>query len=240
MRIITWNCNQSFKKKCDLILSFVPDIIVIQESEKFEQVDLDRLKRRPTQYFWCGDKVKKGISVFNFSITHTLTELECDLTNNNRWVLPFKLEGDTFNFNLFAVWAMNHRGGNSVLDKVRPIYRTFQGFSNLLSHPTVIVGDFNNHTFWDNEFKTHLGSFSDILSMFREYQIHSSYHEYNQLQFGAENQHTLSFRKNLNAPYHIDYCFCSKTLLDNLKSIVIEKREEWIKSSDHVPLIMDL
>lgn len=240
MRIITWNCNQSFKNKINLILSYEPDILIIQESENFEQVDLDNLKSNPTQYFWCGDNARKGMSVFNFSTTHTLKELECNLLNNNRWVMPFKLEGDTFNFNLFAVWAMNQRGGNKVINKVRPIYRTFQEFSNLLPDPSVIVGDFNNHTVWDNKYKTHLGSFSDLLTMFKDYQIYSSYHEHNNIAFGAEEQHTLSFRKNLSTSYHIDYCFCSKVLLDNLKGIIIEKREDWIKLSDHVPLILDL
>jgi exonuclease III len=38
-------------------------------------------------------------------------------------------------------------------------------------------------------------------------------------------------------PYHIDYCFASKDLIDKLQSVEIGEYDFWIQYSDHVPLI---
>ncbi|MFC5449047.1 endonuclease/exonuclease/phosphatase family protein [Paenibacillus aestuarii] len=238
MRLITWNCNMAFRKKAESILKYSPDILVIQESEKLEQEFLNNLMLQPNQYFWYGDNKNKGMSVFNFSSELSLTELE-GTVENNRWIIPFNLTSKTYNFNFFAVWAMNHRG-NQVIDKVRPIYRTFKGYSDYLTVPAVLIGDFNNNVIWDYQHKSHLGSFSDLLQLFREKDIYSCYHEYNQELFEQENQPTLLFRKNAVDPYHIDYFFCSKSILNNVNRVLIEKHEDWLHLSDHVPVIIDL
>ena len=38
----------------------------------------------------------------------------------------------------------------------------------------------------------------------------------------------------------IDYCFLSKPLIDRLKNVEIGEYGDWMKYSDHVPLIIDL
>lgn len=44
------------------------------------------------------------------------------------------------------------------------------------------------------------------------------------------------YRKS-NKKYHIDYCFCSKEYLKNAE---IGEFNEWIRLSDHMPLVVDL
>ena len=40
--------------------------------------------------------------------------------------------------------------------------------------------------------------------------------------------------------YHIDYCFISEDQVNKLKSVEVGEFDEWIKYSDHVPLMVDL
>ena len=41
-------------------------------------------------------------------------------------------------------------------------------------------------------------------------------------------------------PYHIDYCFASQDILNQVKKVEIGKYEDWTMYSDHSPLIISL
>jgi exonuclease III len=44
--------------------------------------------------------------------------------------------------------------------------------------------------------------------------------------------------RHKDKPYHIDYCFASKDLLDKVSSVEIGDYDDWIKYSDHVPVVV--
>jgi endonuclease/exonuclease/phosphatase family metal-dependent hydrolase len=41
-------------------------------------------------------------------------------------------------------------------------------------------------------------------------------------------------------PYHLDYCFLSRDLLERVTDVRVGEYEDWIGLSDHMPLIVDL
>jgi exodeoxyribonuclease III len=68
--------------------------------------------------------------------------------------------------------------------------------------------------------------------------IYSAYHQfYNQKQ-GAEEHPTLFMYRHRDKPYHIDYCFASTHFIEKLQSVEIGNYEQWIKLSDHMPVIV--
>jgi len=44
--------------------------------------------------------------------------------------------------------------------------------------------------------------------------------------------------RHQDKPYHIDYCFASKDIVNKLQSVEIGEYDFWMKYSDHVPVIV--
>lgn len=55
--------------------------------------------------------------------------------------------------------------------------------------------------------------------------------------FRRETQGTLFHTKNKDKPYHIDYCYFKNFQLEKAE---LENFDDWIKHSDHLPVIVDL
>jgi endonuclease/exonuclease/phosphatase family metal-dependent hydrolase len=69
--------------------------------------------------------------------------------------------------------------------------------------------------------------------------IHSLYHLQTQEELGKETAPTLFLYRNNSKPYHIDYCYASNAFLVNGFKLSIGEYNDWIKFSDHVPIIAD-
>lgn len=66
--------------------------------------------------------------------------------------------------------------------------------------------------------------------------IESVYHKvYNENQ-GKESIPTLYFLRKRKRPYHIDYCFVSKSLLSIINSFEVGNVDDYIAFSDHMPI----
>lgn len=69
--------------------------------------------------------------------------------------------------------------------------------------------------------------------------ILSTYHNFHKQVQGKERDSTLFMHRKVDRPYHIDYCFASKSLIEKLKNVGIGAYGAWTKYSDHMPLIVD-
>jgi len=65
----------------------------------------------------------------------------------------------------------------------------------------------------------------------------SCYHKLNNEDFGTEECATLYHTKKRDKTYHIDYVFLKGL---NPKSIEIGSYDDWIKLSDHVPVVVEI
>ncbi|WP_339758140.1 endonuclease/exonuclease/phosphatase family protein [Algoriphagus aquimarinus] len=233
LNIVTWNCNGAFRRKFNFIDEFKTDIYVIQECENpNESNDLCYLEWGKN-HLWIGDSKHKGLGIF----AREEISLELlDWTNNyeDNPVKHFLTCRVNSEFDLIAVWT--HYNKSPTFGYIGQFWKYLQlhksNFKNCL-----IVGDFNSNSIWDKPKRA--WNHSEVVRELEEINITSLYHfEGNQTQ-GNEEHPTFFLQKNLNKPYHIDYIFGSSGFRNNLEKIEIGKVEDWIRLSDHLPLIAE-
>lgn len=131
MKIVSWNCKMAYRKKAESLLKYHPDLAVIPECEYMAE--------NTTKNLWFGDNRNKGLGIFSYSDFEL--ELHEEYNPSFKYVIPIKVIGP-FEFNLFAIWAMNDP---KELRKryIGQVYSAITHYKILLDEPTVIIGDFN-------------------------------------------------------------------------------------------------
>ncbi|MCX6320960.1 MAG: endonuclease/exonuclease/phosphatase family protein [Bacteroidia bacterium] len=234
MRLITWNCQGAFRKKAASILSYNPDILVVQESEHPDKLDLNSATKRPNNLYWHGDNIHKGIGIYSYS--DYKFELLPTFNPEFRYILPFRVTGQGQTFILFAIWAMNNKE-NYQARYIGQIWLAINHYADLLGSSTILIGDFNSNKIWD--YKDRVGNHSDVVRKLADNNINSIYHRHFEFEQGKEKHPTFFLQRKQNKSYHIDYCFASADIIDKVQNIGIGTYENWIEHSDHSPLIID-
>ncbi|MBK8390676.1 MAG: endonuclease/exonuclease/phosphatase family protein [Saprospiraceae bacterium] len=234
MRIISWNCNMAFRKKYHAIMELKPDLLVLQECENKDKLSKILEVTNANCCYWHGNNPNKGIAVLAFN------GLQVKLIKNHNlefeYILPLKVCFGNIKFNLFNIWAMPHLTSNAQ-SYVGQIWNALPHYEKLLKSPSILIGDFNSNAIWDKSRR--MGNHSHVVSKLFEYKIQSLYHDLYLMEHGKEANPTFYLYKNINKPYHMDYCFASKKLLNPNTSLEIGGYEIWSKLSDHMPLIID-
>jgi exonuclease III len=233
MKIITWNCNGALRKKFTNLLDYNADIYIIQECENPEFSIDDNYKNWASNYLWIGDSKNKGLGIFA-SKKHLIEKLDWDYTYNNNSVkhfLPCRINN---NINLLGVWT--HKNNSPNFGYIGQFWKYLQLNKHLFSN-IIIAGDFNSNTKWDewNRWWNH----SDVIKELKDIEIDSLYHSYNKVEQGSEHHATFYFHKKINRPYHIDYIFGSKSIINNINQFEIGDSKKWLILSDHVPILLD-
>ena len=217
----------AYRKKAESILKYCPDLVVVPECEYF--------KEETTKNLWLGDNHKKGVGVFSYS------DLELELNERYdpsfRYVIPINAAGP-HKFNLIAIWAMND--SEDVRKRyIGQVYSALNHYEELLGEPTIIIGDFNWNAIWDMKPSYPLyGNLTDVVDILKGQKIKSAYHEFFDEDFGKETKPTFFMHHKESKPYHIDYCFISPDF--KISNVEVGLYDEWIKKSDHMPIIMTL
>jgi len=232
MRLITWNCQGAFRKKADLILPNKPDILVVQECEHPDKCI--STTNKPNSTYWYGDNKHKGICLFSFN--DYKFELLPDFNPKFRYILPFRVTGYEQTFTLFAIWTMSNKE-NYEARYIGQLWLAINYYADLLIGSTILVGDFNSNKIWDN--KARVGDHSDVVNRLADNNIQSIYHKHFEIEQGKEKHPTFFLQRNLNKPYHLDYCFASSNLLDKVQNVEIGAYENWSAYSDHAPMTID-
>jgi endonuclease/exonuclease/phosphatase family metal-dependent hydrolase len=100
----------------------------------------------------------------------------------------------------------------------------------------IIAGDFNSNAIWDewDRWWNH----SDVVNNLKELDIHSVYHTLRNEKQGEEKTPTFYLQRKKEKPYHIDYFFCSSSILEKVEHLEIGDVDYWLQISDHFPLII--
>lgn len=230
MKIITWNCNMAFRKKVGSILIEQPDILIVPECENQDRLFFDSNLKQPTDIFWYGDNPNKGIGVFSYS-NFKIKLLEIH-NPKFRYVLPLRVYNDKINFIIFAVWAQKPERHDCYTEQ---IWNAVHYYETLLSEENIIIaGDFNSNSIWDKPNRIY--NHTNLVDFLESKNIFSTYHHFhNQIQ-GKEKHKTLFMHRKIDRPYHIDFCFASKNLIEKINTVEIGTYETWTKYSDHKPL----
>ncbi|MGO4890396.1 hypothetical protein ACJ2A9_21830 [Anaerobacillus sp. MEB173] len=233
IKLISWNCSRGLltKEKYKKLQEFSPDIAIIQESpepSKFnDDFNYDDAK-------WIGKEGGIGLCVISFSDDYKLTVLDDEI--KYEWIVPIKVTGKA-DFVMIAVWTKRVSGYSSY---GHLLYTAIEEYKILLNNSKVIIiGDFNV----DKNLKASysgIQGFNQFIALFNKYGLKSCYHHFYNEEFGLESKPTYFHQRKLEKPFHIDYCFVSKDILQIIQKFYLGDLEEWFNLSSHLPLILEI
>ena len=231
MKIITWNCQGAFRKKAKFILTHLPDVLIIPESEHSDKLKFKADVPLPTDSIWLGNNPNKGLDVFSYSdFRFKLLDLHNPDFKN---VLAIAVTGGKIDFMLFAIWANNPKDPDG--SYIMQVWKAIHHYDSLLKdQPTILIGDFNSNTIWDKPHRE--GNHSALVDKLAEKNIFSTYHTFYGQSQGREEHPTLFMYRHQNKPYHIDYCFASADFIERLTKVEVGLYNDWTHCSDHKPL----
>jgi exonuclease III len=233
MKIVTWNCNGALRRKFEQLSIFDADIYVIQECEDPSNTNDKSYEEWSMNHLWIGDSKNKGLGIFaKQSINLELLDWSNLFRDHSvKHFLPCMVNNS---FQLLGVWT--HRNNSPNFGYMGQFWKYLQTNSELFND-IVIAGDFNSNAIWDqwDRWWNH----SDVVKILEEKNIKSVYHLNTKEEQRKESEPTFFLQKNQDKPYHIDYFFVSVGF-QKPKDFRVEKRDNWIKISDHVPLIVEL
>ena len=233
MKIISWNCNMAFRKKWHAVAELNPDILVLQECENESRYGSTPMIPGCNEFIWMGDNIHKGIGIMSFNHYHL--ERLPNHSDAFKYILPVRVTGPSV-FNLFAIWAMPDPS-NRLNGYVGQIWGALHHYEAELNTPCILAGDFNSNAIWDYARKT--GNHSQVVSLLKKYGVSSVYHHLKGEAHGEELQPTLFLLKKPTMPFHLDYCFAPAKMITENTTIEVGEFEQWIKWSDHMPVIVD-
>jgi hypothetical protein len=223
VRLLTWNCcSGPLRTKLEAIEEFRADLAVIPECP--------RLVDTPGRTLWFGANQHRGLGV----IARPPWRIDAAPLARRlpRWVRPVQVTGPV-SFLLWAVWACGHRPHRYV----RGLHRTLDLRKRMLSEgPSVLLGDFNSHSLWDDEHPKDRNH-TALVQRLGDFGLVSSYHTYYGEPHGRESRPTFFEYRHRHRPYHIDYCFFPASWIPRLDSVTLGEHSSWARRSDHMPLL---
>jgi exonuclease III len=226
MKIISWNCNLNFAKKYEHVESLDADVLIIQECENLKE---DYFSGR--KFFWTGRIQNKGLGILIRGGSASIHP-----SNNKNLINFLPIQSD--DLKIIGVWAYNHRAvkfGNEVSGNTSDAIEYYKNWLSVGAKQCLFGGDFNNSIIWDKP--NNDNNFQNINAKLNDLGFVSAYHSISGDSFGHENEATFFHTKNESKKYHIDYLY-TKSL--DTKSITIGKYKDWIKLSDHSPVMIEV
>jgi len=222
-----------FREKASVILPYKPDILIVPECEHPDKLKYPIKTPKPKDILWHGTNQNKGLGIFSYS---DFKFNQLDTYNPKlRLVIPIAVSNKHFNFTLYAIWAHNPDDPDG--QYITQVWKAIKHYDSAITNKkTILAGDFNSNTIWDKPRR--IGNHSTVVEFLEKKEVYSTYHKYFKQKQGKEKHPTLYMYRHKNKPYHIDYCFASKDLVDKLKTVEIGNYDFWRKYSDHVPLII--
>lgn len=234
MRIITWNCNMAFRKKFDKIIQLNPDLLILQECENDEKLKEALKGEDYNQILWLGNNPHKGVGAISFNSVEI--SFKSDYNPEFEYIIPLHVKTKNKEINLLSIWAMPHKTERSK-SYVGQIWGAINYYAESFNEPSILIGDFNSNAIWDKKYR--IGNHSNVVEFLKEKEITSLYHKIFKVEHGHESDPTLFLLKNKEKPYHLDYFFASEKLISNKTSLRVGAFDDWIKLSDHMPIIIE-
>ena len=233
MKIVTWNCNGAFRKKYSSLYQFDADILVIQECENPLESTNNEYIKWASNYLWIGEKKSKGIGVFaKQNIDLKLLDFSPFYENHEvKLFLPFSANKQQF----LAVWTKKNNSPN--FGYIGQLWKYLQINKSLLKD-TIILGDFNSNTIWDQ--RDRWWNHSDVVNILSSLNLVSLYHFINQEEQGNESLKTFYLYRKKEKGYHIDFVFLPEIYLNKVTNFEVGTYDKWIEFSDHTPLFFSI
>lgn len=235
MKIVSWNCNGALRKKIHKLSTLQADVYIIQECENpnVSKGKGEEFRSFSENNLWIGKSNHKGLGVFARNSVR-LERLNWNHSFRGRelqWFIPFSINNAS---NVVAVW--NHHAAAKAFSYIGQFWLYMQNNKDKFKK-SIICGDFNSNTIWDHWDRW--WNHSDVVRELEALEIVSLYHAQTGEEQGKEKQPTFYMHRNSEKPYHIDYAFISRSIM-NGSMIKIGSPSEWLELSDHMPLVIEL
>lgn len=150
-------------------------------------------------------------------------------------IIPIAVTDGSYSFTLCAIWANNPNDKDG--QYIEQVWKAIHHYDNqLINKRIVMAGDFNSNAIWDRKHRA--SNHSNVVRFLEDKGIYSSYHLHHKKTQGEEKHPTLYMYSHRDKPYHVNNCFVSADMADNIQSVEIGNFDFWIKYSDHVPVIV--
>lgn len=204
------------------IAAIRPDVAVIPECARPEILFRRIEDPRVGDVAWTGRHPQKGLLVATFG-EWTIERTRWPRRTNDH-VLIVDLAGPA-SIRLVAVWF-----------PPRP-----QRFSEWIERlprdrPAIVAGDFNQTIV---RVRNRRKRSTPLARHLNELGFESVYHSVRGAGFGDEPEPTFFLNKDATQGHHVDFCFV-RGLGAADGGVAIGRREEWLASSDHLPLVAEL
>ena len=221
MKIVSWNCNGKFREKYKELLKLDCDVYIIQECESPILTKNKDYEKFASNFVYIEHSKHKGLGIFaknNIKLKNNNWNsygLECFCSVNINDI-----------YDIIGVWCC----GNYIED-----YYVWQEiYKNKFHKNTIIFGDFNSNSIWDNlhDKRNH----TQVVLNLNELGFKSIYHYLKKEKQGKETMPTFFQYRHLDKPYHIDYCFAYPSLIKSFKILDMN----YLKFSDHLPILIEI
>lgn len=221
MRIMTWNCcRRSYESAMAAVAPLDADVVFLQEVGKPATPERN--------IAWSGIVATQGVLVGVPSRHLSLKDAACEAAE----CVPVWVLGRV-PFLALNIWAQRSPS------YVRHVNVTLDHFHDVLrSGQCVIAGDFNTEGEPGSDLKTHHARLVDRLRT--EFGVVSAYHHRHGVEHGAEEHATYFHQRNIDNPWHIDFCFLPHAWAEKIRAVEVLDGEPWIGLSDHRPLVVDV
>ncbi len=233
MRIGVWNCHNGLKS---------PEQIKQLASLKLDVAIIPELRKSDISYLHASDSLwvtnnhsqtsPKGLGVLAFGdwrISSLPRDAEMEI------YVPFEAWLGNTGVNILAVWNFysaakqgRFRGAKGD-DRVELVALEYYRF--LMKKDFVMAGDFNFGPTFSQ------ASFVRYCQLLEEMGVHSLYHNFFELPYGATKHAT--FRHSQGNLHHLDHIFASEDLLPAMRSFEIMDITKAVRS-DHAAIVADL
>lgn len=203
------------------------DIYIIQECENPEYSTDKEYIKFAQNYLWVGENKNKGLGIFARTSIN-ITEIQF----NNENIKYFLLCNVNGKFNLLGTWCQ--RGDSNKFRYIGQLWKYIQ-MNKMILTETLIAGDFNSNAIWDTNWKE--CNHSEVVRELSDIGIISYYHYLMNEKHGEETKITFYLQRKNDKFYHIDYFFGKS---EWVHSLMIGSFDDWIKFSDHMPVITEI
>jgi exodeoxyribonuclease III len=231
MRLLAWNCAMALHKKAEDVADLGADIAIISECAK---ISVSCLEQFGYEGLWVGSNPHKGLGLF---VRRPLRPLQLRETKQ-KWVFAADIEGYGQPLRVIVVWACQVGSANRG-NYIGQLYAALRANPDWLScRNTVVAGDFNSNTKWDNRHP--IINHTSVVKLLAAQGLVSAYHAFYAEAQGNESRHTLYLLKNRSRPFHIDYVFVPGEWAKRLDKVSIRDEPKWAALSDHRPIVVDV
>jgi exodeoxyribonuclease-3 len=228
MRLLVWNCQMAFRRKCAAAAAWEPDLLIIPESESPALLARHGASLPWASHVWIGDNPAKGLSVF--ARDGIALRLKRRRAPQIRFAAAVEVTGLGVPFDLHAVWTQ--AGATQTQGYVMHGLDLARRSLPRAGPATIYAGDFNSSPVFKVNGRRHL----DLVDRFGRMGFTSLYHRQTDEAHGAETQATFFLHRDRARPYHLDYVFAHRSRPARL---TLGAPDRWLTLSDHMPLIAD-